>query len=167
MLALFVWNQSDDDTRSFCRRLQLERTAVDVLQRIRPLVKTLQSRWLRIDSPSDRLLAASELGPSGRALARATCGEEIRSFLMADWEQIRQGDLQISGDDLIRHGHASGPSIGAALARTRRARLDGEITRAQELSFAIRYLERMVTRPSEGDPGGGAPPPCGGKREGG
>jgi hypothetical protein len=45
--------------------------------------------------------------------------------------------LRIRGADLVRSGLPAGPAIGLALERTWRARVDGRISAAEELAFAL------------------------------
>jgi hypothetical protein len=52
----------------------------------------------------------------------------------------------VKGRDLLDAGLPAGPALGRALEATRAARLDGEITAADELAFAVREARREVER---------------------
>jgi tRNA nucleotidyltransferase (CCA-adding enzyme) len=54
--------------------------------------------------------------------------------------------LRIRGSDLLAAGIPAGPAIGKALARTRDARLDREISARDELAFAVRSARSGARR---------------------
>lgn len=68
---------------------------------------------------------AAALGAPGGQLARRE---------LAEWRRL---ELSIRAADLLERGVPSGPAIGRALERTRRARLDGRIEPADELQYAL------------------------------
>lgn len=74
-------------------------------------------------------LAAEDLA----LLAAGESGAAVRRYL----DRSAGLRLRITGEDLIAAGVQPGPALGAALARTRDARLDGEIGADDELAFAL------------------------------
>ena len=60
-----------------------------------------------------------------------------REALRKARERARTVRLSIGGTELLRSGLRSGPAIGRALDRTWRARVDGRISAAQELAYAV------------------------------
>jgi tRNA nucleotidyltransferase (CCA-adding enzyme) len=80
-------------------------------------------------------------------------GEGERSWVRRELLELRRLRLVVSGGELVAHGHPPGPAIGAALAATRAARLDGLIGPDEELVHALSWLRR------ETGAGGGAEPP--------
>ncbi len=79
-------------------------------------------------------------------LARLACeSPQAREWVRRELAEFRQLALRINGDDLRRHGVASGPALGRALARTLEARLDGAVDEAGELEHAL-HLAREVER---------------------
>ena len=69
-------------------------------------------------------------------------GEEERAWVRRELVELRRLRLTVTGGDLVAQGHAPGPAIGAALAATRAARLDGEIGPDGELAHALAWLRR-------------------------
>ena len=101
----------------------------------------------------DALLAAGAADSEIAAIFRSRTEEEalaIESALpprhAAAFRRARRKGarvrLAIGGEELRRSGMAAGPSIGRALDRTWRARVDGRIRPAEELAFALREGER-------------------------
>ena len=62
--------------------------------------------------------------------------ERVRIYL-TEHRALRLG---VRGADLVARGHEPGPALGAALAATLRARLDGRIGAGEELDFALAAL---------------------------
>jgi hypothetical protein len=68
--------------------------------------------------------------------------EEVRAWVRRYLTDLRRFELKIRGADLVAAGVPPGPQIGAMLAATRRARLDGLIAadgdeRRAELEYAL------------------------------
>ncbi|HXO29309.1 MAG TPA: hypothetical protein VOA80_18310, partial [Thermoanaerobaculia bacterium] len=70
-------------------------------------------------------------------LLAAQGGALPRSWVRRYLTELRPLALAIRGADLLAAGAPSGPAIGRALRATRDARLDGEISPAEELAFAL------------------------------
>ena len=79
-------------------------------------------------------------------------GEAERGWVRRELLEMRRLRLGIGGGDLVARGHAPGPAIGAALAATRAARLDGAIGPDEELGHALAWLERETARENEPAP---------------
>lgn len=77
-----------------------------------------------------------------------------RAWVWRYLAELRSFRLAIRGADLITAGVPAGPAVGRALASTRRARLDGEIGRHQELAFALGELG--LAPPEGGEPAAAA-----------
>lgn len=75
-------------------------------------------------------------------LAAEDVGGLVRHYL----DTLAGVRLRVTGEDLIAAGIEPGPALGAALERTRNARLDGEIGAEEELSFALRHASRAASR---------------------
>jgi len=65
-----------------------------------------------------------------------------RDWVRREMSSFRDLELTLRAADLLAHGHSPGPPIGAALASTLAARLDGEIGREDELDYALGVLAR-------------------------
>jgi tRNA nucleotidyltransferase (CCA-adding enzyme) len=90
--------------------------------------------------------AAEALEPlSGEELLLLLGGgdEEVRAWVRRDLTELRRLSLRIRGADLLAAGVPAGPWIGAALRETRRARLDGRLGEAEELSHALAQARRL------------------------
>ena len=72
-------------------------------------------------------------------------GEAERAWVRRELVELRRLRLTVTGGDLVAQGHAPGPAIGAALAATRAARLDGEIGPESELAHALEWLRREAS----------------------
>ncbi len=70
-------------------------------------------------------------------LLLGTGDEEVRTRVRRDLVEYRRFRLTIRGADLVEAGVEPGPRVGEALARTRAARLDGEIEAGEELELAL------------------------------
>jgi tRNA nucleotidyltransferase (CCA-adding enzyme) len=75
-------------------------------------------------------------------------GEAERAWVRRELLELRHLRLVVGGRDLVAHGHPPGPAIGAALAATLEARLDGAIGPDEELEHALGWLRRQ----GEGQP---------------
>ncbi len=89
----------------------------------------LEAAIADLDATDLVALAATAPAPAAERAARA----------LTAWRPLRLG---IGGADLLAAGWPPGPRLGEVLARTRAARLDGEITPGQELAFALDWLAR-------------------------
>jgi tRNA nucleotidyltransferase (CCA-adding enzyme) len=85
-------------------------------------------------TPLALVLLRAALGlPGGKETAR----EKLERFIM-EWRLAR---LEITGEELKRHGCRPGPAMGEALRRTLAAKLNGEIEgREAELAHALRLM---------------------------
>jgi len=85
-------------------------------------------------------------------LVMAAEGGEPQAWVRRYLTKLRPLTLAIRGADLEAAGVPRGPAIGQALRATRRARLDGEIGRDDELAFA---LARLGVSPAPAGEAGG------------
>ncbi len=76
---------------------------------------------------------------------QATVRTRVRSYLV----ELRRVRLRLRGRDLLAAGMAPGPRVGEILAATLDARLDGQITEHEELSFARELVSADYTSSSE------------------
>ncbi len=111
-----------------------------------------------------RAVAAHEVAAALEPLAgeellllMAVEGEPGREWIRRALVELRPLRLTIAGADLLQHGHRPGPAIGRALRATRDARLDGQITPAEELEFALAVLRQEAARPPAAGTAPGAP----------
>lgn len=114
------------------------------------------ARWSsfpgRLAAARDQLAGGAEPAPSllDAALSGFDAEEldllELEPGLAAALARYREivlpFGLAITGHDLVGRGHPPGPGLGAALERTRRARLDGLLGADEELEYACRQLEQ-------------------------
>jgi tRNA nucleotidyltransferase (CCA-adding enzyme) len=91
--------------------------------------------------------ALSTLRGEELLLLFAEGGEAERGWVRRELLELRHLRLAIAGRDLLAAGHEPGPAIGAALAVTRAARLDGAIGPREELAFALDWLARRPAQP--------------------
>lgn len=142
-LAL-TWDLDDAALGALIRRWALGRDDAVALtaqrRRLRESLRRLQGdtppsavATLLDELPDDLLLLAM-------AFTGGTARERVRRYL----ERDRFFDLRITGEDLLRRGVAEGPAVGAALAATRAARLDGRIAEDEELEHALKEARRWV-----------------------
>lgn len=117
--ALFAWR----DLRASLAAGALRRSPAEI------------SRVLRGHSPDEVVAVAAEWrGAQRRTLLRAfAVSREIR--------------LSIRGSDLVASGVPPGPGIGRALAATLAARVEGRISPAQELDFAVARAREKPEEP--------------------
>lgn len=95
----------------------------------------------------------SEATAFARARALAEDRSDVRDRLDTYVREWRHARLSITGDDLLRAGCRRGPALGAALAHTLAARLDGELTRESELEAALNHYRSVrLTAPQESNP---------------
>ncbi len=127
-LFLLTW-AADLDAASAERlavRLNLDRRSRRLLARWPARLARLQTAAAPADASADEIAAAAACEPDSarrRRLERLISGPP--------------GGLSIAGSDLVRAGVPAGPAIGRALARTRNARLAGEIPPDRELEYAL------------------------------
>jgi tRNA nucleotidyltransferase (CCA-adding enzyme) len=138
-----------EQRRGLARRMQLPPVEAELLERV---------PW-RLERALAALAAPAVRPHAVEAALRDLSGEELLLLLAGDDEATRQWvrrfllemrglRLQVSGGDLVARGHRPGPAIGAALAATRAARLDGELAAEGELEYALAQLERPVASPA-------------------
>ena len=84
----------------------------------------------------------AHLQPEEQVLLAALWGDEVRNWVERWLEELRHIDLTITGRDLLALGATPGPTIGAVLAATLDARVDGLIGADEELSYATDLLEK-------------------------
>ncbi len=87
-------------------------------------------------SEASRLLAAFDAADLVLLLGHG--GDRARDWIRRELGEARRMELVVRGRDLLDAGLPPGPALGRALQATRAARLDGEITAAEELDFALR-----------------------------
>lgn len=151
MSALRVLSEGLDrsDRDGLARRLAIEGGArdrlVDGVDRVCAIARQLAApdlpphradELLRETHSEDRILLL--------ASRRATVREWVERWIL----ELRPIELEITGDDLLRHGFGPGPRIGQALAATRRARLDGRIRVDGELAYA---LDQLASHPGSSE----------------
>lgn len=144
LLMALLRSAAAEHRRDVAARLQLVAAERDLLERF---------PW-RLEKAT-RELAAPELAPHAvHATLSALSGEELllllaeggepaRAWVRRELTELRRVRLGIRGADLLRHGHAPGPAIGEALRVTLDARLDGEVSPAGELAYALGWLARQ------------------------
>jgi len=88
-------------------------------------------------SPHEVDAALAGLADEELLLLAAQGGALPRSWVRRYLTELRPLALAIRGADLLAAGAPSGSAIGRALRATRDARLDGEISPAEELAFAL------------------------------
>jgi tRNA nucleotidyltransferase (CCA-adding enzyme) len=111
-----------------------------------------RSSWVLVLGPTrvaaiaadlHRHVSASEAHRLLRELSRielallADRGAEPAEWVERELGEMRAVRLSIDGRSLLERGVAAGPRLGAALARTLDARLDGRIGAEEELEFAL------------------------------
>jgi tRNA nucleotidyltransferase/poly(A) polymerase len=98
--------------------------------------------------------AARGAGAAAKAAGAARTGGEgeaaawVRRYL----NELSRCELTVRGADLLAAGATAGPAIGEALRAAWRARVDGEISAAGELPFALDWLRQNGAKRSGGDP---------------
>ena len=143
-LTALAWDMDAAARRSLGRRLDLERADRDLL-----------SGGPERAGRAAATLAAPVLSPHGvEEILRPLRAEEL-VFVAASGDaaaaQVRRGlkellpfELTLRGGDLVRTGVPPGPEVGVVLRETRRARLDGRIGAAEELSHALALLATVA-----------------------
>lgn len=132
------------------KRLLAERFAIDgddrsVLiragSRIDRVLDTLDRS--HVDLPAHQVSATLEpLSIEELLYLAARGGTEVETWVQREVAEFRPLQLTIGGSDLMRQGYPSGPGLGRVLAATREARLDGRISAANELEYAVAILTR-------------------------
>jgi tRNA nucleotidyltransferase (CCA-adding enzyme) len=101
----------------------------------RGIDKARQLAHARPPRPSEGVALARGCPGAKLVLARALGAEWLDRYI-SDWSQVR---LEIDGDDLLAEGIPEGPAIGRGLTEALRAKLDGEVSGAnEELRVAVR-----------------------------
>jgi hypothetical protein len=136
------WDLDPADRCEICDRLGLAGDRRRMLQMVVPSAQRFSRELETLDSPHERFRAAASLGPIGRLLSRITGGAPVRCFLENEWPHLEACRLEITGEELRRQGISSGPPIGGALQATLDARLDGQITNQEELSYALEWIKQ-------------------------
>lgn len=91
--------------------------------------------------PSEGVALARGRSGAELALARALGAEWLDRYA-SDWSRVR---LEIDGDDLLAEGIPEGPAIGRGLTEAMRAKLDGEVSGADdELRVAVRAAREAL-----------------------
>jgi tRNA nucleotidyltransferase (CCA-adding enzyme) len=146
--------------------LALEPDAVELIEAVSELVGA--PPWASVAERGEAVLAAvlargidearqlAQARPSrpseGAALARGRPGAELAlaralgaewlDRYVSDWSRVR---LEIGGDDLLAEGIPEGPAIGRGLTEAMRAKLDGEVSGAEEeLRVAVRAARESL-----------------------
>ncbi len=146
-LAALALDLPEEAARGWARRLRLSARHRDLVEGLGSRLEEARRVLRRRDLPPHRAAAAlAPLSQEELVLLAAWAGAGAERWVERELTAHRRLRLAIRGADLIRHGAAAGPGIGAALARTREARLDGRIGREQELEFALRILGRGPAR---------------------
>jgi len=119
------------------RRIEAALNAITHANELLPLDAAADaiSRALRPQTPEALVLLRAWSASTGDDRAKR---EAALERFVTHWRNVR---LEITGDQLIRDGYRPGPRLGAALARTLDAKLNGELTdQAEELSYARALL---------------------------
>jgi tRNA nucleotidyltransferase (CCA-adding enzyme) len=91
--------------------------------------------------PSEGVALARGRSGAELALARALGAGWLDRYA-SDWSRVR---LEIDGDDLLAEGIPEGPAIGRGLTEAMRAKLDGEVSGADdELRVAVRAAREAL-----------------------
>jgi tRNA nucleotidyltransferase (CCA-adding enzyme) len=143
-LALAAWTAGAPQES---RRRLADRLALPGAQRRLIVAEVTAARAAAAELESDALAPATvadRLAPlSMEALALvAASGERAASWVRRFVDGLRGFSLVIGAGELLAAGARPGPAIGEALRATRAARLDGALSAAGELEFALaRYRE--------------------------
>jgi tRNA nucleotidyltransferase (CCA-adding enzyme) len=102
----------------------------------------LASRLERTHSPYAIAEVVGAAQPETIALASALADSAARQNALRWLTELRQRLPDISGDDLIAHGIAPGPAVGAGLDAAKRALLDEDADRDRQLELALEAARR-------------------------
>jgi tRNA nucleotidyltransferase (CCA-adding enzyme) len=126
---------------------EVRRLVVTGRERLAEVVSTLEPAET---VSAHRVVEALEALSGEEILAlMADAHETLRSWVRRYLGELRAVTLIVRGADLVAAGVAPGPVVGEALRATRRARIDGEISPAEELPFALAHAGSLVSRPAE------------------
>jgi tRNA nucleotidyltransferase (CCA-adding enzyme) len=144
---LLAWGAALDGAgrKRLAARLELPGAERDLVileaERARDAGRVLQRSVVR---PHTAVELLRGLSPEGCALA-AQAGERAAAWVERFRAELADVALSVGARELIAAGAAPGPGLGAALAATLRARLDGEIGPGEELDHALaRYREEEI-----------------------
>jgi tRNA nucleotidyltransferase (CCA-adding enzyme) len=115
--------------------------------------RLLEGAAARVEAARRRIAGAGLAAHEVDAALAPLAGEELLLLMVEGGEgerawvrrylcDLRPLELAVRGADLLAAGVAPGPEVGRALAATRRARLDGEIGRDEELAHALAEARR-------------------------
>jgi tRNA nucleotidyltransferase (CCA-adding enzyme) len=135
LLSLLTWSAGLDsaDLERLSRRLSLAGGEARSLRAWPDVLRALRSEGRRA-SPSAILargVSANEIAAAAAALTGSAAGRLERALCALETR------LAIAGRDLVAAGVPAGPSIGRALEATLSARRDRQISRRQELGYAL------------------------------
>jgi len=75
---------------------------------------------------------------------RAMGDRKVKKRVSIFYDELRNINLSINGEDIIKMGVPSGPQVGRILLELLRAKLDGKVkTREEEIQFVLRAKEEM------------------------
>jgi tRNA nucleotidyltransferase (CCA-adding enzyme) len=147
LLSLLTWSAGLDsaDLERLSRRLSLAGGEARSLRAWPDVLRALRSRSKGRDASPSAILArgvsANEIAAAAAALTGSGAGRLERAL------SAMETRLAIAGRDLVAAGVPAGPSIGRALEATLSARRDLQISRRQELGYAL-----AAARPPGGAP---------------
>jgi tRNA nucleotidyltransferase (CCA-adding enzyme) len=137
-LGALLMRGRDGTADRLVERLQL---AGDLARRMRELpaeIDALVAAGTNPDlRPSQRMRAVDGLSCEPILLAMAAVDMDARRRLASAFEAVKRTVVPVTGAQLIDAGVSPGPQVGAALAATRDALVDGEIGLDEALEFAI------------------------------
>lgn len=134
--------------------LCLSNEETGALKQIIEIVQTMRTRWLGLDVAARKRLAAHDRFSDAQTLFRILDPAAAAS-VDADVEQLRADGVGIapapliSGDDLIRLGCRSGPTLGALLRELYDDQLTGQIRTSDEAESRAKAL--MQRAPQDGN----------------
>lgn len=116
-------------------------------------IAKLRERIARQEKVSAIASIWQQLSPEELAILYAILEENHRQSFEVYRHHMTARRMNLQAADLLERGAWSGPELGVALARTRAARLDGEIGPESELEFAWRVWQVEVERKRSAAPG--------------
>ncbi len=138
------------DLAALCDRLDLAGADRQLLAGAAGRVAAARRAAGRLDiAPHEVEAALAPLAGEELLLLMAAGGEAERAWVRRYLCDLRPLALAVRGADLVAAGIRPGREIGRALAATRRARLDGEIGRGEELAYALAEARRGASAASE------------------
>lgn len=116
----------------------------------------LRERLAGSPAPHQVVAAFDRVPGEDLLLLLAGGGADEQHWVRRYLRELRGFELTVRGADLVAAGVTPGPAIGAALERTREARLDGAIGAGEELGFALeRAAAETASEPAVPVGGGG------------